>query len=510
MFKKILSLILFPTVILVCIVILQNAEGKEPGSATCLLEGSKILVEDGEMVNMVNIEKIKEGDKIIGFDSFFARLVEVKVIKKTVHRVQDYYRIELLNNRIIKVTGNHLVATGENTFKKVEDLDDNDFLFTLQGLIKIKKIEHFRKFVTVYNLEVEKPHNYFVEGILVHNKQAPPETANPPESVPSHSSQGDKKKEPSPPEPSSPPISFDENDLIPENTTIPKEPPPPDDNQYRDLIQRCFCYVCQYRGQGSLGKCRPKLFIFEDTCPCEDECFKDEDCTTIQKYSCNSLTGQCYADNNGQYTSLAVCKDNCRQIPPSTTTTTKPSPTTSSTTTTTKPTKYYECDYSTGKCNESLTNQGFPTLKDCQDNCHKMPCSIIEFSINGKTNKDQNPLKVWVNTPLKGYFSVNNVCTQCVVKSNDTWGKPQEYYDITLGNTNFTKDFKISSAGNYSFELKCSSSRKDENLLDCDPTADEDCVVDSLSLQQVQAINLPFWHEIIPVLPGFLRGLFRR
>jgi hypothetical protein len=185
-------------------------------------------------------------------------------------------------------------------------------------------------------------------------------------------------------------------------------------------------------------------------------------------------------------------------------TTTQPPPTT------TQPTVYYECNYSKGECEVSSNTQGFTNSEDCESNCFKLPCTIIEFSINGKTNKDQNPLKVWVNTPLKGYFSVNNVCAQCVVTSDDTWGKPEEFYDITLGNTSFTKDFKISSAGNYSFELKCSSSRKYEDLLKCEPTAGQDCVVDNLSLKQVQAINLPFWREIIPVLPGFLRGLFRR
>jgi len=118
----------------------------------------------------------------------------------------------------------------------------------------------------------------------------------------------------------------------------------------------------------------------------------------------------------------------------------------------------------------------------------------MSFTINGKDNSDQNPLIVWVNALLKGYFSVNDVCISCEVTSNDNWNKT--YDPLPLGG-NVTEQFKINTAGTYSY------------ILECVGTDPEDIVTDTLSLQTVKAINLPWWREIIPNLGGFLRGMIR-
>ena len=119
-------------------------------------------------------------------------------------------------------------------------------------------------------------------------------------------------------------------------------------------------------------------------------------------------------------------------------------------------------------------------------------CQIFKFTINGKTNEDQNPLIVWVKALLKGYFSVNDVCKTCTVTSNVNWNGT---YPISTSNSSITESFKINTAGTYSYTLEC---------VGADP---EDIAIDALSLQTVQALNLPWWREIIPNLGGFLRGL---
>jgi len=124
-------------------------------------------------------------------------------------------------------------------------------------------------------------------------------------------------------------------------------------------------------------------------------------------------------------------------------------------------------------------------------------CQIIEFSLNGKTNEDQNPLIVWVNAVLRGYFSVLDSCKTCTVSSNDTWGNPPQTYEITTLDSDYTETFKINTSGTYSYTLEC---------VGTDP---EDIVTDILSLQTVKALNLPWWREIIPNLGGFLRGMIR-
>jgi len=215
----------------------------------------------------------------------------------------------------------------------------------------------------------------------------------------------------------------------------------------------------------------------------KDECATDKDCLPIQKYSCDQTTGQCYADDSGTYEGLESCKEKCQITPP----TTEPPPSTTSTTTPPPP----------------------PPPPPESD------CVINYFTINDKCNVDgkcshsqqKTPLTFWVNQSLTGAFSVSN-CNYCVVISNDTWGNPTKYYPIDPSVLNYEeKDFKIKTPGTYHFTLKCSKTKSGDSLEKCNEG--NDCVVDDISLKEVQIMAIPFWHEIIPVLPGFLRGLFR-
>jgi hypothetical protein len=99
-----------------------------------------------------------------------------------------------------------------------------------------------------------------------------------------------------------------------------------------------------------------------------------------------------------------------------------------------------------------------------------------------------------VNAFLKGYFSVNDTCKTCTVTSNDTWGYSPQTYEITTLDSDYTEIFEIDTANTYSYTLTCEDAEGNE-------------VQDTLSLQTVKALNLPWWREIIPNLGGFLRGL---
>jgi hypothetical protein len=114
---------------------------------------------------------------------------------------------------------------------------------------------------------------------------------------------------------------------------------------------------------------------------------------------------------------------------------------------------------------------------------------------------DKDPLCVWVDALLRGKISVDDACETCTVTSNEAesdhaWGNPPEVYTHTPTNT-FSKEFSIDTSGTYFFTLTCQGS---------DP---EDIAVDNLSLETVEALNLPWWQEIIPVLQGFLGGIWR-
>jgi hypothetical protein len=142
---------------------------------------------------------------------------------------------------------------------------------------------------------------------------------------------------------------------------------------------------------------------------------------------------------------------------------------------------------------------------DPNDNCpdsSSSTCKIISFTINGKCNIDkycqqQDPLIVWVNASLTGYFSVSDTCKTCTVASSINGGWNEDY-EISKLRSSITTDppFKITTAGTYTYTLTCED-------------ADGIEVQDTLSLETVKALNLPWWREIIPNLTGFLRGIIR-
>jgi len=148
-----------------------------------------------------------------------------------------------------------------------------------------------------------------------------------------------------------------------------------------------------------------------------------------------------------------------------------------------------------GTTNGGTTNGGIPSVSPPP----APKCQIFEFSINEKTNEDKDPLFVWVDAVLNGYISVNDSCTTCTVTSEDTWGNPPKSYTITSISTYINETFKIPTSGTYSFKLECIGNTADPDDFD----------EDTVSLKTVEALNLPWWREIIPVLQGFLRGVWR-
>jgi hypothetical protein len=327
--------------------------------------------------------------------------------------------------------------------------------------------------------------------------------------------------------------------------------------QYSTLA-RCelFCPCGTYKYCGTkwpnLGKCAETLWYNVNP---GNECETASDCQASEKYTCNA-NYQCVVDSNGLYTSLTTCQNNC--IAPSTRyscntstwtcsqdshgsysslntcnnncnngTTCTNGATQACTTSDNCPGSRTCTNNAWGACVDTpndncpgctngatqacTTSDNCPGTKTCtnnawgacvdtpNDNCPPLPCQINSFTINEKNNSEQDPLIVWVNASLRGYFSVLNTCTKCTVSSNDTWGNPDETYIMTNYAPEYevSEQFKISQAGTYSYKLICIG----------DPDNPDDFDEDILSLETVQAVNLPWWREIIPNLGGFLRGL---
>ncbi|RKX81170.1 MAG: hypothetical protein DRP57_12215 [Spirochaetes bacterium] len=116
------------------------------------------------------IENIAVGDIVKSYSLEEKKAVFSKITKTYQHLTKDYY---LINNQI-KVTGIHpFYVDGE--WKKVRDLKVGMNLFDGKNEIAIISIRHIKlnHSVNVYDLRVDEYHNYFAQGILVHNKDPP-------------------------------------------------------------------------------------------------------------------------------------------------------------------------------------------------------------------------------------------------------------------------------------------------------------------------------------------------
>jgi len=140
----------------------------------CFKEGTKVYTPKGYR----NIETIKAGDIVYSIDENTNSLVETRVIKPLIHK--DFndpaVRLKLSNNIEIDVTLNHAFYNPDaDDYKQLKDFKVSDKLLYFNTeknkveTVKILDMVSIGYFDLEYNLELEKPNNYLVEGILVHN-----------------------------------------------------------------------------------------------------------------------------------------------------------------------------------------------------------------------------------------------------------------------------------------------------------------------------------------------------
>ncbi len=135
-------------------------------SCSCFLPGTMVKLSSGEK----EIENVKVGDKIFSYDLTLRRTVINTVEKIFIHNNINSY---LVINKKIRVTPEHFFwLENKNAWIKAAQLKKEDLLLTdLGNTVKVSSIETIDGVnVTVYNLHTEEEqHNYFAEGILVHN-----------------------------------------------------------------------------------------------------------------------------------------------------------------------------------------------------------------------------------------------------------------------------------------------------------------------------------------------------
>jgi hypothetical protein len=162
------------------------------GGPSCFLAGTMISTPDGDRP----IESLEEGDAIwcIADDG---RRVAGEITQTMRHVSSGYYRL----NGSTMVTGAHrfLVVGSDPSFGvtlaatqyqqhehyqqhalgqwiPLEDIAPGQQLLTIDGgMVTVETMEFVDRGVRVYNLEVAPHHNYFADGILVHNRKPDPQ-----------------------------------------------------------------------------------------------------------------------------------------------------------------------------------------------------------------------------------------------------------------------------------------------------------------------------------------------
>lgn len=146
-----------------------------PPGSTCLAGGTAITMDDG---SHRKIEDVRVGDRVLSYDTTLGRITKSVVTKTFAHTAEEG---TLLINGKLRATPNHPFFVG-GTWKRADELEMGDDLLVFdprasRGL-KLLAVtpDTVRSLVSVpgtletFNLEVAGEHDYFADGVLVHNK----------------------------------------------------------------------------------------------------------------------------------------------------------------------------------------------------------------------------------------------------------------------------------------------------------------------------------------------------
>jgi hypothetical protein len=162
----------------------------------CFEAGSPVATPSGS----VPIERLRIGDQVLAFDERASSVTPRRVTATFVHEVPESGRLALADGRVLRVTAEHPIYDADRgTYVRADHFDGHETLVTLVqtlapgdasgkngGRAEAPSIDlansDARGFsrlaakdsVTVYNISVEGLENYFIEGVLVHNKSGAP------------------------------------------------------------------------------------------------------------------------------------------------------------------------------------------------------------------------------------------------------------------------------------------------------------------------------------------------
>ena len=132
----------------------------------------------------VPIEQLQKGDTVYAVDMYGERS-EVQVHELIIHYDNPVSELET-EVGVLRTTYEHAFWLGKDDWASAGTLKAGDKVVHVQDdTLRYVSVVEFRSGMgreTVYNLEVDEPHTYLVDGIVVHNaygKSPPPSAPGP-------------------------------------------------------------------------------------------------------------------------------------------------------------------------------------------------------------------------------------------------------------------------------------------------------------------------------------------
>lgn len=142
------------------------------GETSCFEAGTQVQTPSGD----VAIEKLRVGDTVYAFDETRQVRTAAKVTRTFVHEDKEVRTLRLANGETIGVTDEHPFYVPERgTYVRADRLEHDEALLFADASSEISRLNIAgwgtrRGVEKVFNIEVADHHNYFVQGVLVHNK----------------------------------------------------------------------------------------------------------------------------------------------------------------------------------------------------------------------------------------------------------------------------------------------------------------------------------------------------
>jgi len=157
----------------------QEADKFFIGPYFCLPAGTKIMLGDRccscdgccekNKKNEKNIEDIVVGDRLMTYNES-TRTVELdEVVEVSSMMADEIVTVTFSDGVVLKATPNHPFYHLPKRWVQAGELVTGDFIVSYEKVKLIDKVERGKRLEKVYDVSMKTNHNFFAEGVLVHN-----------------------------------------------------------------------------------------------------------------------------------------------------------------------------------------------------------------------------------------------------------------------------------------------------------------------------------------------------